>query len=210
MGRNQIKREVVPRLMDGGRIFIIGGGTSVSKEDLEPLKESNDFVIGVNSAYILGDFVDATFFMDCRWMEWNKKRLKKDYKGMLFSACEACPNGHSGVLKIKRGKAFGIDRHPAKIAPNRNSGGGAINLAYHFGATEIILIGYDMKTKKGKHNFHNLHDHTPPENIYEEVFIPSFSLIARDAQILGIKIWNTSMDSALKDFTKKPLGDFFI
>lgn len=208
MARNRIETYAVPRLMDGGRVFIIGGGSSVSSEDLGPLTASEDLVIGVNSAYVLGDFVDITFFSDCRWLEWNKKGLE-DYKGMLISCCHRCPFGHEGVLKIKRGVAVGIDQHPARIAFNLSSGGGAINLAYHLGATEIILIGYDMKTTDGKHNFHDLHQVTPPDDVYKEKFIRPFSTIARDAKILGIKIWNASMDSALKDFTKKPLDEFF-
>ncbi len=195
----------IPPIWTDETVFIIGGGPSVNEAPLHLIYERR--VIGVNSAFELGSWIDVCWFGDMRWFEWNAKKLR--YFGGLKLTCanSAFPKGECwpGVHHVKRENKRGIwSRTPNKVYWNNNSGASAINLAYHLGAKKIVLIGFDMKMVNGEHNYHNSHKphHTPKSNIYQERFIPRFNVIKQDATRLGLQIINTSMNSALEVFDK--------
>lgn len=188
---------------------IIGGGASVKETDLSPLKNHYP-VIGVNDAFKLGDFVDFTWFGDQRWYEWNKKVLEES--GMtsdrLFT-CAMSLEDDPGLYCFKRGKPVGIENKLGQVAWNRNSGGSAINFAYHLGAKKIILIGFDMKRGVGgRTNWHDNHKarNTNPEGMYRR-YNDAFKYIKSDADKLGLVIINTSLDSAIIELDKMTLEE---
>jgi hypothetical protein len=164
--------------------------------DLAPIHDKR--VLGVNNAYMLGDWVDAVFFGDCRWWDWNKETLNK-FGGLRITCCQRS-KPFPGVLHLRRGKSTGIESRPGFISWNRNSGASAINVAYHLGAVRVVLIGFDMKMTGNNHNWHHYHKHTPPANIYQNRFLPVFAQIARDARELGLQIINATPDSEIKEF----------
>lgn len=51
-----------PSMWDGGQCFILGGGPSLTVEQVESLRGRR--VIAVNQAYKLGDWIDVLFFGD--------------------------------------------------------------------------------------------------------------------------------------------------
>lgn len=190
----------IPQLWPDSTVYIIGGGPSVKDTDLSPIFDKR--VIGVNSAYTLGQWVDVCWFGDCRWYHWNHVDFKK-YAGLKLTCCS-----HAGLAKwpgvcqvIRGNKPEGIDKRPRCISWNKNSGGSAINVAYHLGARRIILIGYDMHIDKdGNHNWHKLHNHRPVDNIYKNRFYAPFKIIRSDAKKLGVEILNATPGSSLDLF----------
>jgi hypothetical protein len=177
---------------------------------LSPIHEKH--VIGVNAAFLLGKWVDVIFFGDGKFYFQHQKEL-----GMHDRIKVSCnPNLHKrpnvkGVKYVPRDGTHpeGITTRLNAISWNRNSGGSAINLAYHLGARRIVLVGFDMKE-----NGNNMHWHTqyvPPGKLGAPIHkrklpfgrhIPSFPCIARDAARLKVEIINASPDSALDCFTK--------
>jgi hypothetical protein len=86
-------------------------------------------------------------------------------------------------------------------------GTSAINLAYHFGATEIVLIGMDMTGNRWcKGEFHHPMPNIPAEHHARHSSILPF--IAVDAERKGIRIVNVSPISAVTCFEKQPLEAF--
>jgi len=199
---------VIPELWPNSTVYIIGGGPSVLNTNL-PLIHSKR-VIGVNCAFSLGAWVDLCYFGDGRWYHWNHKELRSF--GGLKVTCFAGANVEQwpGVMQVRRGKPEGIDTRKRHLSWNKNSGGSAINLAYHLGAKRIVLIGYDMKVDENEnHNWHTKYvgKHTPPIKIYENRFLACYKTIKRDADKLGIEILNTNPDSALLEFPFVKLED---
>lgn len=198
----------IPKIWPDSTVFIIGGGPTVKQMDLDLIKKRR--CIGVNNAFELGNWVDVCYFGDCRWWEWNKDKLRS-YSGLKVTSCNKHikEGGWPGVNQVRRGKPKGIDLDPRCLAWNRNSGASAINLAYHFGAKTIILLGFDMKVIDGEHNFHDSHKkfHVPPKTIYQKRFLPVFKHIRKDADEIGLSILNASPDSELDDFEKVVFKD---
>ena len=196
-----------PRIWPDSTVYIIGGGESLNKEKDLPLIHDKR-VIGCNDAFLLGDWVDVCWFGDNRWWEWNREKLR-DFGGLKVCCCSGLKNRIDLKLLSRNGnKSEGIGENPYYVSWNRSTGASAINLAYHFGAKKIVLLGFDMKRVEGKDNWHDNHKikhtkTTPPYNRYLQAFIA----ISKDAKTLGVEIINCSMDSAITQFDKVSLEE---
>jgi hypothetical protein len=87
-----------------------------------------------------------------------------------------------------------------KLGRPLNSGAGSILLAYYFGASRIILIGYDCHKRGGTHH-HGNH----PKGLGNAGSMPKWHRQFRElAQRVSAQIINCSPDTALNAF---PLGE---
>jgi len=186
-------------------VYILGGGPTLLQNDLSLIH--NEKVIGVNNAGLLGSWVDVLWFGDMKWWQWHRHSLK-DYHGFLL-CCNPKMKKWPRIKTLSRGKPQGIDERSDFISWNRSSGASAINLAYHFGAKNIVLLGFDMKmaTVNGveKKNFHD--DHKEKHHNPFARHLKCFPIIARDAERLGVRIINATLGSVIKDFPITTLED---
>lgn len=99
----------------------------------------------------------------------------------------------------------GLNTKPGEVNSGLNSGFQAINLAYHFGARRIVLLGYDMQHTGGKTHWHGDHPRglTNAEGISS--WVKYFRPLAEDLARLGVEVVNCSTDTALTCFTRAPL-----
>lgn len=193
----------LPKLWYGGTCYILGGGPSLAKVNLDLLKGKR--VIGVNNAYLLAPWIDAIYFMDCAWYNQHQAKLL-DFKGIKVTVCEKCKNV-PGIFCFKRGKRNGIEDKVDCIGTGSNGGFGAINLAIKLGVKKIVLLGYDMRVIDGHHNYHTDHTRKIPEAIYETQFIKNFRSLVEPCKERGIQIVNCTPGSALDAFPLEPLED---
>lgn len=167
-------------------------------------------VIAVNNAYQLGSWIDVVFFGDCAWYKTHRKKLA-EFPGLKVTSCNRFTNKpkekSEGIKYLARDKTHrqGISSDKSKVSWNNNSGAAAINLAVHFGAKRIILLGFDMSLDKGKiSHWHGSHGN-PWEKQKPPPFkrhLKGFPVIAADAKSMGVEIINASPDSAIDDFLK--------
>lgn len=183
------------RIWPDSTVYILGGGPSLNDAPLDLIRDER--VIGVNNAYLLGDWIDVCWFGDSRWFEWHAKKLLNGFYG-LRACCVPRLDDHPGIKTLARGKPLGIETRPRFVAWNRNSGGSAINLAYHLGARRIVLIGFDMRRVDDRANWHE--DHPCPQRDPYERFLMGFPTIAKDAETLGLEILNATPESAIDAF----------
>lgn len=80
-----------------------------------------------------------------------------------------------------------------------------MNLAVIWGATEIILLGYDMQDTGGK--AHWFGDHPKGVNSIRPFprFIDAFNQAAPVLEKAGIKVINCTRKTALKCFERQPI-----
>ena len=197
----------VPRLWEGEVAYIVAGGYSLLKENLELIHDEN--VIGVNSSFTLGDWVDACWFGDPRFYDWNQKELD-EFKGLKACCCAPIKDRGLGIHVLRRGKPDGLDPRPDFVSWNKSSGGSAISFAVHLGVRKIVLLGFDMKpSEEGEDNWHNYHKiKGNVKNPYPR-FLRAFPHIRRDAKEMGIEIINCTMNSEIPEgvFPKIPLEE---
>ncbi len=228
----------VPQLWLDGECWIIGGGPSMPRQFGVPeetiravtLKQQkadaysqylaplhSRHTIGINNAYMIGDWIDALFFGDCAWYVMHRIPLA-NWPKLKVTCCTRFANKQEancdGIKYLAKDKArsYGISQDPSTVAWNFNSGAAAISLAAHLGVRRIILLGFDMKLDD-KHVSHWFGTHadirrggkvpTPPFARH----LKGFPNIAEDATKRGIEILNASPDSAITVFPKVQVKD---
>lgn len=200
-----------PKIWEGSSVYILGGGPSLKLLNWKALSSRRCRTIAVNNAYgypsikkfpnpfvsySCRNFIDIVWFGDRDWFHLHQYSLV-NFPGIVAS-CALNYLGVPWVNILKRGKPVGIDERPGYIAWNGNSGGSAINLAWHLGASSVFLFGFDMQTVNGDNNFHN--HHKVKRTVGYSRFLDSFEAIARDAEKLGLTIVNATLGSALPFF----------
>ena len=219
----------VPRLWEGGRCFILGGGPSMPRqfgvpEELitEVLQGADpslyspyfkpihkEHVIGVNMAIKLGDWIDVMFFGDDNF--WNVRKYEIiNYKGIRTTIIDKAKREIPSKIKLlKRDpKKVGISKNKSMLCWNFNSGSAAINLAVHFGAKQIILLGFDMKLDKSSNqHWHKYYYSGKAVQSNFRKHLESFPQIAADAKQMGIEILNANPDSRIDNFPKVSLKE---
>jgi hypothetical protein len=216
--RPRIPSWSIPRLWAGETVFILGGGPSLADVNFDLIKHRR--IIAVNNAYgdkvkdvyVPRDWVDLCFFGDERWFSWHKKALA-GFKGLLVSSRSSL-HGRKGIKAVCRGQSEGIDRRVNFVAWNKSSGGAAVNVAYHLGASTVVLLGYDMRRVKMKvqgkkverANWHE--DHPAPNKDPYERFLLPWKRVLKDASRLGMQIINCTPESALTVFPSMTLEEF--
>lgn len=185
------------------KAFIIGGGPSIKETNLDLVKDR--YVIGVNAAFRLGTWVNVCFFGDNRFYQNQISYLEK-WPNRIVSCAPKAKNNKK-IEYLKRCQKHPLCTERDKIYfPSRgaNSGAAAINLAIREGAKEVILLGFDMQTVNGQHNYHKYHNHNPNDKVYDR-FIQSFENIAKELK--NVKVYNATPGSKLKCFPKVDLNE---
>jgi len=231
----------IPRMWEGGECWIIGGGPSMPlqfgvPEDVisavlhkeHPLSSYSPFlspihnkhVIGVNAAFLLGEWIDITFFGDAGFYFANKAEM--DVMTKLKVSCNPnLPKKDARELvdikyvPLNNRHPKGISNRDNTVTWNLNSGAAAINLAYHLGVERVYLLGFDMApSKEGIQHWHqhyrNGKDVMKPKDIKKLPFrrhLECFPMVANDARRLGLEIINVNPNSAIMAFKRVKLSD---
>jgi hypothetical protein len=216
-------------MWEDGDVWIIGGGPSMTKQFgipdkvvrsvlsgtspasvYSPYMEGihNKHVIGINVAYLIGNWIDMLFFGDNGFFARNMKQIAL-FPGMKVSCCSDVQ--HYDWVKYLAIDAIGrgISENPKMVCWNNNSGAAAISVAANAGAKRIVLIGFDMKLDEKNfqhwHNYYGVGDDSSVRRMQRLPFgrhLRGFGPIAVDAKKRGIEILNASPDSVITEFKK--------
>jgi hypothetical protein len=229
----------VPKMWEGGECWIIGGGPSMPREfgvpedvieqvynDELPLSSyspylspiHNKHVIGVNAAFLLGEWVDVMYFGDGRFYTSNIEAMNKRTKIKVSSNPNLVKRSRifQGVKYVPRDLSHpeGISSKGNKISWNLNSGAAAIGLAYLLGVKRIYLLGFDMSLgENGRQWWHSHYSRKNPQRKKNPKRLPfdrhlkSFPMVSKDAERLGLEIINVSPNSEIKEFKRVKLSD---
>ena len=194
----------VPKLWPGGTVVCMASGPSLTKEDADYCRGKADGVIVVNTTYQMAPWADALIASDVRWWQWHKGA--KDFHGLKYATSKAVK--WSGVQLLKNTGRDGLETNPSGLKHGMNSGYRAVNLAVHFGAARILLLGYDMQRGAGKDRLEHWHgDHPIASRSAYPVFRKHFETLVEPLKALGIDVLNCTPGSALECFPKAPLRD---
>lgn len=193
-----------PKLWDKETVYILGGGISLKKIDLSLLIDRK--CIGINNAYLLGDWVDVCYFGDSRWLDWHEnldkfKQSWRKYKGLKIS-CSFKTRDKPDIKYLELSKKqMGIETNLKRVCWNKTSGGSAVNLAYHLGASKIVLLGFDMRNVGNWHDDHFIKSEATDMTF--DRFNRCWRFISEDLNKLNVDIVDTCMDGAIPPCIRK-------
>lgn len=180
--------------------MVVATGPSLTREDVEACRHLRMLVI--NDAWELAPWAQWLFASDLRW--WDARwSFVKSFAGEKWTR-DAIAAKKYGLRYIESKPLDGLSYDTALIHEGCNSGYMAINLARHFGARRIILLGYDAKGTTGKTHFFGRHDERgiPDRPDYGD-------LPAHFARMnpQGVKVINCTRETAITCFKRMALED---
>ena len=196
----------IPREWVGERCFILCNGESIRQQRHLIPKLKGRF-IAIKEAVLLRPDADVLFVAAERTVD-IVPGLMRHFKGTYVIARNKVPASYpDSVKRVCRTKDHTklCDR-PDHVC-GYDCGTSAINAAFHFGATEFVLLGMDMTGDRWCNGeFKHPMPHIPLA--HHRRHASALPDIAKDAERRGLRIVNCSPISALTCFERQPLGAF--
>lgn len=178
-------------------VFIVAGGLSVERQNLQLLRDRK--VIVINSSYEVVPWAPYLFTMDGRWLRHHEANLRLHYKGKIVT--NSASAYWKGMLVLNRKAPPGLSMEPDSASGLRTSLHGAINMAAHLiGATrdlpgkrKVVLLGADGGGVQyaGRTHHHSAHPWYRKKNCWEEQQA-DLQTIVKPLRDLKIEVMNCS------------------
>lgn len=183
---------------DGATVVCVASGPSLTKEDIEYARSKADRMIVVNATYKLAPNADVCYGADERF--WNEYILKDDYREVFKGEgwTMSYPAGKKfGLNIIGRSNGEGYSIAPGTINTGGNSGFQAIHLAAYWGASRIVMLGYDMQRTDGKEHWHGKHRGNLLNGRNFALWIRRLHPLLRELNKRGVKLLNATRTTAI-------------
>ncbi len=196
----------IPREWVGERAFILCNGESI-RAQRHLIPELKGRVIAIKEAVRLRPDADVLFVAAEKTVDIVPD-LFPIFTGRYVIARNKVPANYPDYVKrVTRTK----DHSKLCDLPDHvcgyDTGTSAINIAYLFGATEIVLLGMDMTGDRWCNGeFKHPMPHIPQDHHARHASV--LPAIAKDAKKKGIRIVNCSPISRVKCFERQPLEMF--
>jgi len=152
--------------------------------------------IALNDAYLRAPHADILYFCDLHWWQVNEWQVRNAFFGKWIVTLE---NVISGVRRLRNTGPIGLETDPCGVRHGSNSGYQAINLAYHLGAKEIVLVGFDMQTVNGRSHWRtrNGDNEDKEQRVMKNVILPKFQTLQKPLELARVRVVNATPGSAL-------------
>jgi len=185
------------------KVFIVATGWSLKDFDFNRLKGHN--VIAVNEAACHVPNFDYSVVIDT-----EITMLREDVKHRVpFLAQKPVISHHIptvetpfDVIVMEYSGAEGFEFEHNKVRTAGNSGYMAINAAYHLGARNVFLLGFDLGlSPEGNRYFYDFKtdNGVHPDYLHKNYF---YNTMARDIKDTDFTVYNCSKFSKLEAFNK--------
>lgn len=166
----------------GRTVVCIASGPSLTSEDCELVRRSGHPTVVTNTTFRLCPWADVLYGFDSRWWKQYEDEVKT-FKGEKLSASLLSKN-------------YGAETKPLGY---RNTGVCAIALAMIRGASNVVMLGYDVGFWEGRKHWHDDHQGMPNADTVNE-WPAQFAHLAKQARLRGVSIVNASRRTALACF----------
>lgn len=191
---------VVPKLWPASTFVCFAGGPSLTPEDVDAC-QGKVHAIAVNDSYRLAPWAVAIMASDFKW--WKHHDGAPGFLGRRYCLQPEAADYGAEILR-NTGKE-GIETDPGALRSGMNSGAAAINLAIHFGAMRILLLGYDMGHPGRPSHWFGEHPKELRARSPYHSFGEMFKTQVKPLRNLGVQVWNCSRTTALTCFPLLPL-----
>ncbi len=160
--------------------------------------------IAVNDTYRRVTDPVAIFAADIAW--WIRSPEARACATAKYCLSGAGGIGTEDIHMLQRTGQTGLETNPSGLRSGGHSGYAAINLAYHFGASTIVLVGYDMQVASdGAHHWFGEHpDQSHPR--YAQ-WLPLYAGLALALAAAGVTLINASRETAIHGVQRRSLEE---
>ena len=188
---------------------IVACGPSVKRDEVERLKD-RIHVVAIKESYDLCPWADVVYGCDAAW--WIHRKGLAQFGGVKIAHGQQATSQFKGIHRVEISMATDsiLTEQPMVIGNGGNSGHQALNLAVQFGATDVILIGYDMGADPnhlhwyGRNKWLNANN---PMNSNFNRWLRGFEIANKDLSRLGVSVVNASPISKINCFRMASLEE---
>ena len=203
----------------GETVAIVACGPSADKHDFSVLRGCVK-VLAIKEAYLkLVPFADVVYGCEAPW--WQHVKGLPGFKGLKLAYSDARLDEYRDIRRFKlranTGRRAHVQAHldeiildePGTIGAGGHSGFQALNIAAQFGATRVMLIGFDMHAGGGVHFYgrNRWQRANNPDNSVFPRWIASMERASETLGAAGVQVVNCSPVSAIQSFPKKSIAD---
>ena len=182
--------------------MVLASGPSLTLDQVEIVERAPVKTIAVNSTWRLID-ADVLYACDYLWWKVCIAEFKAAKRRSAMWTQDRSAAERWGLNWVRQDSRPGLG-NPG-LRTNGNSGMGAINLAYLFGARRILLLGMDMKLgPKGEKHWHGDHPKPLVQGLVFNDWIHKARDLTKGLKAEKIEVINCTPGSALQCF---PMGD---
>jgi len=165
-------------------------------------------ILAVKQSITLRPTADVWFLSGERTDELCRPYYKLFAGTHIIARGKSHPNFPAGTKRVGRSKHhWELSDLPTHVT-GRDAGTSAINIAYLFGATEIILLGYDFTGARWFTPAEIRHPMPVPPEAHHRRHMEFGPQLAEDAKRKGIRIVNCSPISRATWFERRRLEEF--
>lgn len=172
---------------------ILASGPSLTVEQAQAVTHLPS--ITTNSTHELAPWADVHYACDFLW--WRLNYSKVQHKSSCWTQDRMSAERY-GINWVRQDAKPGLGTTNLRV--NGNSGFGAINLAYLFGARRILLLGFDMREVKGRKHWHADHPAPCVQSMPFKEWLHKGALLAKELKVAGCEVVNCTPGSALTVF----------
>lgn len=183
-------------------VVCIASGPSLTAEDLEFVRikhqDGKCRVIVVNREFEFAPWADVCYMADyyC-WRQYHAE-YKSTFKGEGWTVDKMAAKQFK-LKFLNRGFTSGYSTVPNTLNTGGNSGFQAIHLAAYFGASRIIMLGYDMQRTDGREHHYGKHAGKLANGKGFAEWIPALKPLLHDLKKYGLDIVNATRVTAIPD-----------
>lgn len=196
----------VPRTWEGETAYILAAGPSLYLVELERLRGRP--TIAVNFSYLKAPWADVIYATDGHF--WPLVDDRQHQNSLKISVAES---EVPGVLRLENTGLSGFEESPSGLRIGWTSTYAAINLAVHFGAARIVLLGVDMRTVEGRTHWEGYPCADPKmetdPDFYRKYLMPNFDTLVAPLKARRVEVLNATPGSALHCFPLVPLKSIY-
>ena len=151
-------------------------------------------------------WADVLFASDAKW--WRQYQAR----AMAFAGLKITSmNGLTwdGLHNVAFSPRAPFDDRPTHMVSGGNSGYQAVHIAAHFGATRILLVGFDMREVTGRRHYFGNHPAPCNSKGRFHIWIRNFQSLAAYLGAQGVQVVNCTPGSALKGLKVSTLDKEF-
>lgn len=183
---------------------IVASGPSLRQWQVDHLVERAP-VIATNGSFMALRRPGIVYGCDAGFWDAYARRVKVSGHECWTADVSAAQRHGLNHVRLKTGD--GLCAAKNTVNSGANSGYQAINLAFHFGAKKIVLVGFDMQATSGRWHWHDdlkgVEGRDPGINRWPR----KFPALAFDLRQWGVEVVNCSIETALTCFPRADLRD---
>jgi hypothetical protein len=189
----------------GATVVVAASGPSLTEEDVAHVK-GRAKVIVINATFRLAPWADVLYAADYPFWRTYVDEIRAKFRGEWWSVSERARE-EFGSYWIRHSGDRGLSKHSDTINGGGNSGYQGVHLAATFGASRILLLGFDMQNTDGRYHWHGRHKGKLPNGTGYENWIGNFKFLAKDLKSAGIETINCTRQTALLYFPRSTIQE---